>query len=730
MTTPDALRAFFQTSFGRTSGVLGFAVMSIDKKEFKEHFFDWPRDMNEIVRWVDQKRIEYNVYFCPQLLESRERTKDNVKACTSIWADLDACSPDKLLIEPTFSIESSPGRYQALWVLDEPVDPLTAQDIAMRIAYHHAGQGADRSGWDLTQLLRVPSTFNYKYSPHSFEAPQVTVLKVNKVKFHLSDFEVYPPVKGTRELTLPLPEPTDLPNEEPLDILQRNRYRLNPNAFGLFSQEPGTKSWSEPLWRLLMFCFEAGLTREEVFVVGGQAACNKYARDGKPPTYLWRDVCRAFLRHHENINSIVTSAEQPEIIDDGEIKDLAAKDTFVEQYIRWASGVGDAAVQYHQAGAFVILSSILCGSVRVPTSFGAIIPNLWFMILADTTLTRKTTAMDMAMDMVLEVDEDVLLATDGTIEGMMRSMMMRPGKPSVFLRDEFTGLMEQITKKDYMAGTAELLTKLYDGKPQKRVLSKEVIDVKKPRLIVFAGGIKDRMQSLLTYEHVSSGFMPRFVFITAESQISKVKPLGPPSIRNMGERDFIQGRVRAIYEHYNRDTTLTMTERNLTATTAMQWDAELTPDAWARYGKFEHDMTVAGTSSERADLMVPTYTRLTISGLKAAALLAASRTFADEKVVIEEEDVVRAINYVAGWRDYGNDVLNGIGRTTLEKDLEKVLGSIIRNPGITRSRLMQNHHLTSRTADATFSTLEQRGLITRTRSGNAQAFYPILTGVS
>lgn len=727
MTQPDALRAFFQYAFGKTPGVVGFALMSVDKKEFKEVFFDWPRDLNEIIRWVDVRRLEYNVYFCPQVLDSRERTKDNVRAASSIWADLDTCTPDKLLIEPTLTVESSPGRYQALWCLAEDIDPISAQDIAMRIAYYHAGHGADRSGWDLTQLLRVPSTFNYKYSPNTYEAPQVTVTKVNKYKYHAADFEVYPPVKGTKELTLPFPE--ELPSEEPLDILQRNRYRLNANAFGLFSVEPVTKSWSEPLWRLLMYCFEAGLTREESYVVADQSACNKYARDKKPPTFLWRDVCRAYLRHQENINSIVTSSEQPDIIDDGELKDLDRTDTFVEAYIRWASSVGDAATQYHQAGAFVILSSVLSGAVRIPTSFGSIIPNLWFMILADTTLTRKTTAMDMAMDMVLEVDEDVLLATDGSIEGMMRSMMLRPGRPSVFLRDEFTGLIEQITKKDYMAGTAELLTKLYDGKPQKRVLSKEVINVQKPVLIVFAGGIKDRMQSLLTYEHVSSGFMPRFVFITAESQVSKVRPLGPPSIRDMGERDFIQGRVRALYEHYNRNTTLQMTGTDIQAVTSMQWNAELTPDAWARYNKFEHDMTVAGTSSERADLMVPTYTRLTISGLKAATLLAASRKFADEKVLVEEEDIVRSIKYVQEWREYGNNVLNGIGRTTLEKDLEKVLQSITRNPGISRSRLMQNHHLTARTADATFSTLEQRGLITSTRVGNAQTFYPILVGV-
>lgn len=722
MSNAGMQRAFLQMAFGRMSGIACFAVMSIDKKDFKEAFFEWPRQMDEAIRWIDSRSFEYNVYFCPQLLESRRREKDNVKACTSVWADLDTCTPDKLLVEPSITIESSPGRYQALWCLDEPMDPLSAENISMRIAYYHAGHGADRSGWDLTQLLRVPGTFNFKYSDNTFDAPEVAITKTVFSKFRPSDFAPYPDVKGTKDLTLPFPE--ELTNEPPEEILQRYRYKIQPQVFGLFSVEPEGKSWSEPLWRLLMYCFEAGMSREEAFAVGRQAKCNKYERDRKPPIYLWRDVCRAWLRQQENVNAVITSSELPDLVTDQELRDLSA-DTFVEEYIRWASGTGDAPAQYHQAGAFIILSSLLSGSVRIPTSFGAILPNLWFMILADTTLTRKSTAMDLAMDLVYEVDEDVLLATDGSIEGMLRAMAARPGRPSVFLRDEFTGLIEQITKKDYMAGTAELLTKLYDGKPQKRVLSKDVIDVKKPILIVFGGGIKDRMQSLLTLDHVSSGFMPRFIFITAETKIANIKPLGPPTFKDMGEREFIKGRMKALYDHYNRSTELTMQGQMLQASSPMQWDAELTRDAWQRYGAFEHAMTVAGTSSSRADIMVPTFARLSISALKVAALLAASRKLAEDKVVIEEEDVVRAIKYVQEWRGYGNEVLNGIGRTTLEKELDRILRSIVNNPGISRSKLMQNHHLTARSADAAFNTLEQRNLITGTRVGKGMVYHAI-----
>jgi len=724
-TSLAALRGFFRMAYKNEPGYVCLATMTTDMKDFKETFFEWPRQIEDMIQWVDGKNFDSNVYFCPQLLDKRRRDKEHVKTCTNVWADLDTCHPDQLMVRPTVSVESSPGRFQALWCLAEPLDPVSAENIAMRIAYYHAGHGADRSGWDLTQLLRVPRTFNFKYGNGTYDAPEVIIRETNRSQFRKDDFAPYPDVQGTKELTLPFPE--ELPTEDPTDILQRHRYKIQPQAFGLYSQEPATSSWSEPLWKLLMYCFEAGMNREEVFVVANGAKCNKYARDNKPPIYLWRDVCRAYLRQQENTNTVITSSELDTLVTDEEARDLAHRDTFVEEYIKWASGTGDAPAQYHQAGAFIILSSILSGAVRIPTSFGNILPNLWFMILADTTLTRKSTAMDLAMDLVYEVDEDILLATDGSIEGMMRAMSMRPGLPSVFLRDEFTGLVESMTKKDYMAGTAELLTKLYDGKPQKRVLSKEVIEVKKPILVIFAGGIKERMQSLLTFEQVSSGFMPRFIFVTAETDLSKVKPLGPPSIRDMGEREFIRGRINAIHKHYNRQTQLELNGEMLQAVAQMQWDVELTPDAWKRYGAFERDMMVAGTASSRPDLMVPTFTRLTISGLKAAALLAASRRLAEDgKVIVEEEDIVRAVKYVEGWRQYGNNVLNGIGRSVQEKELDKILQAITRNPGVSRSTLMQNYHLTSRSADATFSTLEQRGLITAVQVGRGRTYHPIL----
>lgn len=721
----DAVReTFFKVAFGREEGYVCLAYLTREKdRRLKEHFFHWPEELPKMITDIKANHLHSDAYFCPQLFENPgRRKKDNVKNCPNLWADLDTCDPDLMLLKPTITVESSPHRWQALWVLDEPIAPLDAEIISKRIAYNHAPDGADRSGWDLTQLLRIPQTLNFKYD----DQPVVVVTSVTGAKYRQKEFDAYPAVAAEELLSLPEPMPENLPTLEPLELMQKYRHSLNPLSFQLFSVEPeqSKEGWSGVLWQLQMLLFESGMSREEVFHIARDAACNKYRRDGRPESVLWSDVCRAFIRHQENINAVVIpGTRQVDLLSDTEFDLIKGKKSFVERFIEWAEGLGDAAPQYHQAGAFILLSAILAGRVRIPTSFGNILPNLWFMILADTTLTRKSTAMDIAMDLLIEVDSDAVLATDGSLEGLMQGLSGRPGRPSIFLRDEFSGLLEQMTKKDYYAGMAEALTKLYDGKFQKRILRKETIEVKDPVLILFAGGIRTKIQSLLSFEHVSSGFIPRFLFITAESDVARMQGLGPPVARDLSGREALIDELRDLINHYAQTDTIIKPGTNIKVIVQKQFQASLTTEAWTRYNEFEMAMAHSGMESSAPELMTPTYARMAISTLKAACLIAATRM--EEEVVITKEDVLRAISYCIQWRLYANDVINGVGKTAVERDLDRIHKAIVAKPGISRSKLMQSYHLTSRSADMLFATLEQRGQITPTKMGKGTVYYAV-----
>lgn len=331
--------------------------------------------------------------------------------------------------------------------------------------------------------------------------------------------------------------------------------------------------------------------------------------------------------------------------------------------------------------------------------------------------------MDIAMDLVVEIDDEAIMATDGSLEGLMTTLATRPSKPSVFLRDEFSGLLEQMTKKDYMAGMPETLTKLYDGKLQKRILRKEVIEVRDPCLLIFAGGIKNKVTQLLTFEQVSSGFMPRFVFITAESDITRVKPLGPPTSQIDNNREAIRNELADIAAFYKATTTMEIKNVKVSYTVQKKWDAELTPQAWHRYNQIETQLLDAGVSSERPDIMTPVNDRLAKSILKAAILLSASRQ-KEEKVVVEELDIIRAAGYGENWRMYVREVMENIGIGQAEKQVNQVHNYIIKNPGVSRSQIMRTYHLNARDISQLLETLDQRSLITRQKQGRGETLWP------
>jgi len=716
---------FFRLVFGNESGYVCIAYKSHLDRSMREKFFQYPSQLSEMCDDIDKNSLTLtHVYFCPQLFIDASykragdgkgpRVKENVKTCPCLWADLDTCNPQLLQVPASIVVQSSKGRWQAFWRMDESLQPADAEALSMKIAYFHSDQGADRSGWDLTQLLRVPYTPNYKYGDLK-TAPIVAVINTTSALYRSTDFDVYPQYEALKFVDNPVPLPEDLPQEAALDILQRYRSVLHPQVFGLFSSELGDgDDWSKVQWKLAKLCSEAGMTPEETFVVVRDAACNKYARDGRPVATLWTEIKKVYVREYETKNLVPTPTSIiPELITQAELRVVQGRTTFIERYIRWASDLTDAAPQYHQAGAFTILSAMLSGSVRLQTSFGTIIPNLWFMILADTTLTRKSTAMDIAMELLAEVSPNAILATDGSPEGILSALKDRTKQPSIYFRDEFTGLLEAITNKDYMAGMAEQFTKLYDGKTIKRLLRKEEIRITEPRFIMFTGGVKTKTQSLLNEEHINSGFIPRFIFITAVADPSRVRPVGPPIYHNHESKIQIKDELFQIDDNYNRPRMIILPDGRTTSNLKPEFEVKLSDDAWRRYNELESLLTNTALSIGIAHL-TPVYDRLAKSTLKAAILIAASRQ--GEKgteITVELDDILHAIYYCKQWYVYANEIVSSIGKSNDERTIDKIMEFVVNAGinGVSRSDIMRAFHLDSRRAELLLTTIIQRRLV-------------------
>jgi RepB DNA-primase N-terminal domain len=123
---------------------------------WRDHFF--ARDeLSDVPELIYQHRHS-DVYFCPHGFSHAKRRKQFAVPPHCLYADLDEVNPEAISWVPTIAIESSPGRYVGIWLTDEP----TSEQLNRRLTY---AIGADRGGWDFTQVLRVPGTLNHKYVP-------------------------------------------------------------------------------------------------------------------------------------------------------------------------------------------------------------------------------------------------------------------------------------------------------------------------------------------------------------------------------------------------------------------------------------------------------------------------------------------------------------------------------------------------------------------------------------
>jgi len=712
---------FFRRIFQDTEGFLCISVKR-NNGRFDERFFKYPDSIAGALEYIAESESYADVYYCTQLLVKPRRSKENIEFATIAWADLDYCKPERLLVEPSITIESSPGRYQALWCFEHPETGFDAEQVSKRIAYFHRNDGADISGWDLTQLLRVPGSTNHKPEYRIETArPTVKVVKRSKALYRLGDFAQYPHIQGETF------EPRDLdgvklPNKTPLEILDAYRAKLPDIVWEWFSIVP-QQDWSKALWHLEKTLLEVGLSPEEAFIVCAQAKCNKYARDGRPSRMLWAEICKADEEVKQKKDTYnLRFTRLGEMLYPEEVEQVEADRTIVEDYVEWANLQTDAAPQYHQAGIFTILSALGASNIRLASSFGNIIPNLWFMILGDTTLTRKTTAMRMATEMLMEINPGILLATDTSAEGMISALALRDGQASLFYRDEIAGLFKMVNKRDHLAGMMEMFTGLYDGSPTKRTLRSQTITVQNPVLIFFGGGIRNKVYAELTEEHIESGFLPRFVFIQADTDPEALRPLGRRTMEATDTRDVLVERLTKFYYKYSQ---LAITNiASATITSQMICEADLTDETWARYQQLEQQMTKDGLSSDVSDLTTPMYTRLAMSILKAAVLIAASRMPEGNAITVELRDLLKAIYYGREWRTWANEVLTSTGRTLHENKLISILKTVMQEPGITKGLIMRRHKLMSREAEQYLQTLIDRELVRSVLKNKAHQYWP------
>jgi hypothetical protein len=183
----EGLGEFFDYRWGTDDGQVYLATLN-KGGEFTQYMLPWPRTRKQIIQHVITQKAEgKDVYYCPALFVPVEKTvefnakgktaatRDNVMSSRSLWIDIDGYKPNqskppenwsefckqKGIPEPTDIVQPSVADSQHVyWQLDKATPIGEVETINRSLA---ALTGADLSGWDGNQLLRIPYTDNHGY---------------------------------------------------------------------------------------------------------------------------------------------------------------------------------------------------------------------------------------------------------------------------------------------------------------------------------------------------------------------------------------------------------------------------------------------------------------------------------------------------------------------------------------------------------------------------------------
>lgn len=243
----------------------------------KDPAFEWPLEKEKILDHILEHQ-DHDLYWCPSIFEYPWRREDVAGDEHALWADLDEVNPSTINdYPPTIAWESSPGRYQALWLA-------TAGDFQgaswpgnenQRLTYH---VGADKSGWDTTQLLRIPGWRNHKpeYQREDGTYPQGKLLWKGGPQYLPGDFSELPEVSGyvTEGVTDALQAEIEAIDRHA--VMARVKLRLTHRVRELISARQAGGDRSDALWEMERALADANCSVAEIVAIVRETVWNKY----------------------------------------------------------------------------------------------------------------------------------------------------------------------------------------------------------------------------------------------------------------------------------------------------------------------------------------------------------------------------------------------------------------------------------------------------------------------
>lgn len=684
-------------------------------------FFSWPSQREALIAFCIEN-ADVDLYTTTALFSEPMARPRNIAHQWAVAIDAQDMDLGRLLCEPTLIVETGDKRNQLYWITDTD----SAQEclnLARTIAGHHGPHGADTASWDALTLLRVPGSSDTSTGAEIRlvgRGAQVTTA-------HLGS--VYPSADTTPTAFEPVPARRVWYYSGASVKESDHLLRIHTHLREMVKLTCDEDEKVELLWRLLSSLSRCAVTKTTAMHIAYEAKCNYFKGQENGESLLWEELCRAYADPSNaavtNSLSADTKTENPEqrAIEQAEVvsfltaaeRESLRDDTFIDRYVAWAKQQTDAPQQYHRAGAAMILSSVFGEFGTCPTRTKNNLC-LWFLILGPTTWGRKTTSMNLWVDMLADLETNrftYLLTSDTTPEGLINALMPRDGMVSVMYRDEVDGLLKEEKDKHYMSGGQELRTELFNGSVRMRTRASDgpiTIDERKPRVTtvfnLFQCGTTEKVAKLLTVEDYQSGHMTRFLCAyanppmpTAEQMYLDLSGGEYDGDETDPERDALLAELENSREYWSE-------ERGIVRGRPMK--ISFPKDVEVRWNEFQYMLVKSAEDSMLKGVLSPTANRMGISTMKVAALLA----MADRESQVSMEHLLKAMSLAEEWYASTVIVAGKIEASSWYEHQEQILSAIqSKTDGVTQSEIFTRfcNRMTIEEIEKAIKALEKRG---------------------
>jgi hypothetical protein len=355
---------------------------------------------------------------------------------------------------------------------------------------------------------------------------------------------------------------------------------------------------------------------------------------------------------------------------------------WVDDYARFAESRSPMTPRaFHTSAALWLCALAIARRLKVPMPFGDVYPNLAVVWIAETTLYRKTTALDVARDLARRELRHLLLPQESSPEALLADMAgqeparfneLPPASQAEWraerdyaaqrglLLDELSGLLAG-AGRDYNAGLIETFLRFFDCDPSfvRSTRGQGRVTVRNAYLSVLAAGTPAGLAPHIEAERLwALGWWPRCALLV---------PAARPEWREPAEMEEPPDLGRALRSLAGRLPAATWPEPPRALSVGFAPDAF---ELWRAYNKaVSFDLLADGLDAR----LYGTYGRLPTQVLKVATCLAALR-WGDAPVPVIDMGVLgRAVGIAEEWRAGAHRALGLSASGERDRKLERVL---------------------------------------------------------